>query len=64
MNYTEFFKSGGKSPIHIKKSHEGQFTKYCHGKVTEECIARGKRSSSAKIRKQATFAANARKWKH
>ncbi len=53
---------GGK--IHIKPENRGKFTEYCGGKVTEECIARGKRSSSSTIRKRATFADNARKWHH
>lgn len=56
------FAKGGK--IHIKKANRGKFTKYCGGKVTSECIARGKRSSSPTVRKRATFAANARKWHH
>ena len=56
------FKKGGK--IHIKKENRGKFTDYCGGKVTSECIARGKASSNPAIRKRATFAANARKWKH
>lgn len=50
------------SKIHIKKANRGKFTDYCGGKVTSECIARGKRSPNPKIRKRATFAANARKW--
>ena len=62
------FKDGGviyaKSGIHIKKENRGKFTSYCGGKVTSECIARGKASSNPTIRKRATFAANARKWKH
>lgn len=53
-----------KSGIKIKKSHQGLFTKYCNGKVTNECIQRGKHSPNPKIRKQATFAANSRKWNH
>lgn len=53
-----------KSGIHIKKSHEGRFTEYCGGKVTSECIARGKRSPNPKVRKMSTFAANSRRWKH
>lgn len=61
-------KKGGvvsaKSGIHIKKANRGKFTDYCGGKVTSECIARGKASSNPAIRKRATFAANARKWKH
>ena len=50
--------------IKIKKSHKGLFTKYCNGDVTSECISRGKNSPNPKVRKQATFAANARKWNH
>lgn len=56
------FAGGGR--IHIKPENRGKFTKYCGGKVTAECIARGKRSSNPAVRKRATFAANARKWKH
>ena len=51
------------SRIHIKPENRGKFTEYCGGKVTSECIAKGKRSSNPTIRKRATFAANARKWK-
>ena len=53
---------GGK--IYIKKANRGKFTDYCGGKVTSECITRGKKSKSAAVRKRATFAANARKWHH
>lgn len=60
------YKKGGtlfaKSGIHIKKSNRGKFTDYCGGKVTNECIQRGKRSSNPAIRKRATFAANSRTW--
>lgn len=56
-----FAEGGG---IHIKKTNRGKFTDYCGGNVTAECIERGKKSSSPAIRKRATFAANARKWKH
>lgn len=56
-----FAEGGG---IHIKKANRGKFTEYCGGNVTSECIARGKKSSSPAVRKRATFAANARKWKH
>lgn len=59
MNYLEYFKKGG---IHIKESHKGRFTDYCGGKVTNECIAKGKASKDPKVRKMATFAQNARKW--
>ena len=57
-----FLKKGNK--IHIKKENRGKFTEYCGGKVTEECIRRGKNSSNPVIRKRATFASNVRKWKH
>ena len=53
-------KDGG--GIHIKKKNRGKFTEYCGGKVTEECIRRGKNSSNPTTRKRATFAANARHW--
>ena len=59
MNYIDFMKTGG---IHIKKGNRGKFTDYCGGKVTTECIQRGKNSPSATIRKRATFAQNARSW--
>lgn len=61
-NLISSFKKGSK--IHIKKENRGKFTDYCGGKVTSECIARGKSSPNPAIRKRATFAANARKWKH
>ena len=48
------------SKIHIMKSRRGSFTKWCGGNVTEECIRRGKNSPDPRIRKKATFAANAR----
>lgn len=58
----ELLKKG--SRIHIKEKNKGTFTRWCGGNVTDECIQRGKNSSNPKIRKKATFAANARKWKH
>lgn len=60
MNIIEIFRRGRK--IHIKEENKGKFTKYCKGKVTQECIDKGKNSSDPKIRKRATFAANVRKW--
>ncbi len=56
------FKKGSK--IKIKESQKGSFTKYCNGKVTEACIAKGLRSPNPKIRKKANFARNARSWHH
>ena len=56
----EIFKKGHK--IHIKEKNKGSFTRWCGGKVTEECIRKGKNSSNPVIRKKATFAANSRKW--
>lgn len=61
-NLIRFLKKGAK--IKIKPSQKGSFTKYCGGNVTEECIRRGKNSPNPAIRKKATFAANARRWKH
>lgn len=61
-NYYPGFKHGG--GIHIKPENKGKFTDYCGGKVTQECIQRGKRSSNPITRKRATFAANVRTWKH
>ena len=61
-NEIDMFKKGNK--IKIKKQNRGKFTEYCGGNVTQECIQRGKNSPNPKIRKRATFAANARKWKH
>lgn len=51
-----------KSGIKIKPSHKGLFTDYCNGKVTQECINRGKHSSNPITRKRATFADNAKHW--
>lgn len=61
-NEVDLFKKGGE--IKIKEKNKGSFTKYCGGNVTSECIRKGKNSPNPKIRKKATFAANARKWKH
>ena len=61
-NSIDFYKKGHK--IHIKKENRGKFTDYCGGKVTNACIQKGKNSPDPKIRKRATFAANARTWKH
>lgn len=58
----ELYKKGHK--IRIKKENRGKFTEYCGGNVTDACIQKGKNSSDPKIRKRATFAANARTWKH
>ena len=54
----------GRTGIHIKKENRGKFTSYCGGKVTDACIQKGKNSSDPAVRKRATFADNARKWKH
>lgn len=56
----EKFKKGHK--IHIKPENKGKFTDYCGGKVTQECIRRGKSSPNPTIRKRATFAQNSKRW--
>lgn len=60
IEYIFMCKNGNK--IHIKDKNKGKFTRYCNGKVTNECIQKGKNGSNSIIRKRATFAANARKW--
>lgn len=50
--------------IKIKEKNKGSFTRYCNGKVTQECIDKGKKSRSKSIRKKAIFAENSRKFKH
>lgn len=57
-----YLKDGNK--IHIKKENRGKFTDYCGGKVTSACIQKAKRSGNKTLIKRATFAQNARKWKH
>lgn len=52
----------GKTGIKIKKSHQGLFTEYCRGKVTDECIQRAKKSNNPTLRKRAIFAQNSRSW--
>jgi hypothetical protein len=59
-NLTTYLKKGG--GIHIKESTKGSFTKYCKGKVTQECIDKAKRSKDKKLVKKAVFAENSRKW--
>ena len=58
LELVDLMKNGSK--IHIKESQKGSFTSYCGGKVTDECIRRGKNSPDPKIRRKATFAQNAR----
>lgn len=55
-------KKGNK--IKINPKNKGSFTDYCGGKVTDECIQKGKNSPNPTTRKRANFAANVRKWKH
>lgn len=49
--------------IKIKKAHKGRLTAKI-GKPTVKKLKKAKKSSSPALRKQATFALNARKWKH
>lgn len=52
--------------IRIKPSHKGLFKAAAEraGKSTSEFAREEKHSSDPKMRKRATFAMNARKWKH
>lgn len=61
-SFINFYKEGNK--IKIKKVNKGKFTEYCGGKVTSECIKKGKSSTDPKIRKRAIFAQNAKRFKH
>ena len=61
LDEVEILKKGNK--IHIKPSRRGSFTRWCGGKVTEECIRRGKNSSNPAIRKKSIFAENSRRWR-
>jgi hypothetical protein len=59
-NLTEYLEKGG--GIHIKEKNKGSFTKYCKGKVTQDCIDKAKKSGNKKLIKKAVFAENSRKW--
>lgn len=52
--------------IKIKKENVGKFTEYCKGLglsgVTQECIAKGKKSPSKAVKKRSVFAENTRSW--
>lgn len=61
INIIKKYSSGG--TISINPENKGKFTKYCNGKVTQECIDKGKFSSKEYIRKRAIFAENSKKWK-
>lgn len=58
----DFLKNG--SGIHIKKKNRGKFREYCGGEVTDECIRKAKASGNPTLVKRATFADNARHFKH
>ena len=57
-----YLKNGNK--IHIKEKNKGKFTSYCNGKVTQSCIDKAKKSGNKTLIKRATFAENARHFKH
>ena len=62
QKFKEYYKKGGS--IYIKPSRRGSFRRWCGGKVTNECIQKGKNSSNPAIRKKAIFAQNVRRFKH
>ncbi len=64
INKTTTQSFGKGSKIKIKKKNRGKFTEYCGGEVTQKCIDKAKKSKNPTLRKRATFADNARKWKH
>lgn len=58
----------GKDPIHIKASHKGLLHKKLHvapGKpIPAAKLAKAKKSKSPALRREANFAANAKKFNH
>lgn len=60
MSSIIYSKSGSK--IHIKEKNKGSFTRYCKGKVTQECIDKAKKSGNKKLIKKAVFSENSRSW--
>jgi len=52
----------GNKPIHIKPSHKGRLTAI--EKRTGKSPSELKKSNDPAVRKMATFALNAKKWKH
>lgn len=60
MSSIIYSKSGSK--IHIKEKNKGSFTRYCKGKVTQECIDKAKKSGNTKLIKRSVFAENSRRW--
>lgn len=63
--HEQAFGDGGE--IHIKPSHRGKFTAWAKKnghKNMSDAIAAGKASNSSGVRKMATFAENAKHWKH
>lgn len=62
MLIKEFAMAKGLGKIEIKESNKGKFTKYCGGKVTNECIKKGLGSVDPSVVKMANFARNSRKW--
>jgi hypothetical protein len=57
-----------KSGIHIKPENKGKFTKYAksQGESVQQAASSvlGNPKASGKLKKEANFARNARKWKH
>jgi len=57
----------GRSPIKIKKANRGKLRRHAGAKkgknIPVSTLRRLKKSKSAAVRKRATFALNARKWR-
>ena len=59
----------GKFEVKINPANKGKFKKYCKETtgsdvITDECIEKGLASPDPKVRKEALFVKNSRKWKH
>lgn len=68
INYIEFFKKGGKSPIHIKEKNKGKFTKSAKaaGEGVQEHAHKVMNDPNATTlqKRRAQFAINAKKFNH
>lgn len=66
INYIEFFKKGGKSPIHIKEKNKGKFTKSAKaaGEGVQEHAHKVMNDPNATTlqKKRANFAIQVKKW--
>ena len=61
ITFNEFLEERKTNWIQKAIEKPGSFTDYCGGKVTDDCIEKGKNSPNSKTRKRANLADNLRK---